>query len=51
MIARSGRPVARRSSVDETRRTFGRDRGRFVVPDDFDAPLEEDLLRDFEGRE
>ena len=24
--------------------------GEFVVPDDFDAPLPEEILRDFEGR-
>ena len=25
-------------------------KGEFVVPDDFDAPLPEDILRDFAGR-
>ncbi len=31
-------------------RPFGLAKGEFVVPDDFDAPLPEDILRDFEGR-
>ena len=30
-------------------RPFGLCAGEFVVPDDFDAPLPEDILRDFEG--
>jgi len=51
VITRSGLPVARLAPVYESRRSFGQDRGRFVVPDDFDAPLDEELLRDFEGRE
>ena len=51
VITRSGLPVARLSPIYDSRRSFGQDRGRFVVPDDFDSPLEEDLLRDFEGRE
>jgi len=29
-------------------RPFGLCAGEFVVPDDFDAPLPEDILRDFE---
>ena len=36
--------------MDEERPVFGTDEGRFVVPEDFDAPLVEDLLRAFEGR-
>lgn len=32
------------------RRPFGLCRGQFRVPRDFDAPLPEDILRDFEGR-
>jgi antitoxin (DNA-binding transcriptional repressor) of toxin-antitoxin stability system len=31
------------------RRELGRDRGLFEVPDDFDAPLPEEVLRAFEG--
>jgi len=50
VIARSGVPVARLVPIEpRPRRTFGVDRGRFEVPDEFDAPLPEDVLRDFEG--
>ena len=31
-------------------RPSGLAEGDFVVPDDFDAPLPEEILRDFEGR-
>ncbi len=50
VITRSGRPVAKLVTVNEERSVFGIDEGRFVVPDDFDAPLDEELLRAFEGR-
>ena len=49
IITRSGQPVARLVPISQGRRTFGHDRGRFVVPDDFDDPLDEELLRDCEG--
>ena len=35
--------------LEHGRRIFGIDRGRFVVPDDFDAPLPDDLLDEFEN--
>ena len=50
MITRSGKPVAKLVAIDEERPIFGIDKGRFVVPNDFDAPLGEDLLRTFEGQ-
>ena len=50
VITRSGRPVAKLVTLEEERPIFGIDKGRFVVPDDFDAPLDEELLRAFEGR-
>ena len=31
-------------------RPAGLARGQFIVPDDFNAPLPEDILRAFEGR-
>ena len=31
-------------------RPFGLAKGEFVVPDDFNDPLPEEILRDFEGR-
>ena len=52
VITRSGRPVVRLVPVEGAgeRPVYGVDEGRFVVPDDFDAPLDESLLRAFEGR-
>ena len=51
IITRSGQPVARLVPIDDTRPVFGVDEGRFVVPDDFDEPLDDELLRAFEGRD
>ena len=52
VIARAGRPVARLVAVttDTSPREPGSARGLFQVPDDFDAPLPDDLLDAFEGR-
>jgi prevent-host-death family protein len=52
LISRAGKPVARLVPHDERPRApvFGGDRGRLVVPEDFDAPLPEDVLASFEGR-
>ncbi len=51
IIARAGRPVARLVPLEPapTRRMLGRLSGRLSVPDDFDAPLPEDMLAAFEG--
>lgn len=51
VIARGGRPVARllRFEAAPVRRELGFDRGLFTIPDDFDAPLPDDILADFEG--
>ncbi len=50
VIAKAGRPVARLVAVDEPTgdRVMGRDRGLVWISDDFDAPLPEALLEDFE---
>ena len=49
-ITRGGEPVAKLVPVaPRRRRLLGQDRGAYTVPDEFDAPLPEDLLRDFEG--
>ena len=48
VITRRGREVAR--LVPSTRpdaHRFGLDRGRLVVPDDFDAPLPDDVIAAF----
>jgi antitoxin (DNA-binding transcriptional repressor) of toxin-antitoxin stability system len=51
VIADDQRPIAEvkpvATSVGEPR-PFGLCRGEFSVPDDFDAPLPEEVLRDFE---
>ena len=49
VIARSGRPVARLVPVKSRQpRVLGQDEGLFEVPEDFDAPLADDVLADFE---
>lgn len=51
VITRRGEEIASLVPVRRTsERRFGLDRGRFVVPDDFDDPLPDDLLDAFEGR-
>ena len=51
VIARDGTPVARLVAVRQpaAKRVPGRDRGLFSVPEDFDAPLPEDILSEFES--
>ncbi|HEV3309237.1 MAG TPA: type II toxin-antitoxin system Phd/YefM family antitoxin [Chloroflexota bacterium] len=50
-ITRRGEEVARLVPPPiKGERRFGTDRGRFIVPDDFDAPLPEDIVAAFEGR-
>jgi prevent-host-death family protein len=50
VITRSGRPVARLVPVERTgRRRLGMDRGRIVIAADFDAPLPDDVLAEFEA--
>ena len=50
VIARAGRPVARLVPAKGQRqpRTLGVLEGAFTVPDDFDAPLPEDVLAIFD---
>jgi antitoxin (DNA-binding transcriptional repressor) of toxin-antitoxin stability system len=53
VVVRGGRQVAELRPVPATQpgpRPFGLCAGAFTVPDDFDAPLPEEILRDFEGR-
>jgi prevent-host-death family protein len=53
VLARHGRPVAKIVRLGEhaaeryPNRGFGIDRGRFVVPDDFDDPLPPEIMRHF----
>jgi prevent-host-death family protein len=47
-ITSGGRPAARLVPVDsQSPRRFGTDRGRLVVPADFDDPLPDDVLDAF----
>ncbi|PYT70899.1 MAG: type II toxin-antitoxin system prevent-host-death family antitoxin [Acidobacteria bacterium] len=53
-IANRGVPVARLVPVRAgkgARRRLGMFRGKFAVPDDFDAPLPDEILDAFEGKE
>ena len=38
------------SPSETTLRPFGLCAGEFIVPDDFDAPLPDDILAEFEGK-
>lgn len=50
IIARAGHPIARISGIKQAHggRVLGRDAGLFEVPEDFNAPLPEDVLDEFE---
>ena len=49
---RAGKPIARLLPIARGRPEpiLGADRGKFTVPEDFDAPLPEDVVAAFEGR-
>jgi prevent-host-death family protein len=48
IIAKAGRPVARIVALQADKpRKLGLLKGQFTIPDDFDAPLPDDVLRDF----
>ena len=52
IIARAGRPVAKLTPITKApgRRRLGPLDGRFKIPDDFNAPLPESVIRAFGGR-
>jgi prevent-host-death family protein len=52
IIAKAGKPMARLTPLAGVRRPkkLGLLKGKFKVPDDFNAPLSEDVLAEFEGR-
>jgi len=52
VIAKAGKPVARLVSLAEGRpkRRLGGLAGKVRIPEDFDAPLPDDILDAFEGR-
>jgi antitoxin (DNA-binding transcriptional repressor) of toxin-antitoxin stability system len=52
IITKGGRPLAEirpLTTAEKPVRPFGLCAGQFVVPDDFDALLPEQILQDFEG--
>ena len=52
IIAKAGKPLVKVVPVDTPTapRRLGFMRGAFTVPDDFNAPLPEDILHAFEGK-
>jgi len=52
IIAKAGKPVARLVPIDATPppRRLGILDGKIHVPDDFDDPLPEEIIAEFEGR-
>jgi prevent-host-death family protein len=52
VIARAGKPVAKLVPIQvaQSRRQLGTMAEEFKVPDDFDDPLPDDIVADFEGR-
>lgn len=52
VILKAGKPIAEVKPIGsnpQTLRPFGLCAGQFIVPDDFDAPLPEDTLQEFEA--
>lgn len=53
IITKAGKPLAEIKPVKSRaskKRPFGLCEGEFTVPDDFDSPLPENLIEDFEGK-
>jgi hypothetical protein len=50
LVTPRNRPSTPSSNTEPGKVRFGVMREQFVVPDDFDAPLPDDVLRSFEGR-
>lgn len=52
IVSRNGKPLARITALEAPKRriTFGLLKGKLKVPADFDAPLPDQPLADFEGR-
>lgn len=53
VIMRAGKPLAEMKPIlppSTSLRPFGLCEGEFTVPEDFDAPLPDDIVRAFEGR-
>lgn len=53
VIVQADKPIAELKPITTTnkqQRPFGLCSGEFILPDDFDAPLPEEILNAFEGR-
>jgi prevent-host-death family protein len=52
VLTRNGKPKALLTPLERPlkQRRFGAGKGRWEIPDDFDAPLPDDLLDAFEGK-
>jgi antitoxin (DNA-binding transcriptional repressor) of toxin-antitoxin stability system len=50
VITRHGRPVARLAESVRPKRKLGTLKGKIWIPDDFDAPLPDNVLDLFEGK-
>jgi antitoxin (DNA-binding transcriptional repressor) of toxin-antitoxin stability system len=53
IIVKAGKPMAEIkpvASATKTLRPFGLCAGEFIVPDDFDDPLPNDIIEAFEGK-
>jgi prevent-host-death family protein len=52
IIARAGKPVVKLVPIaeDKPRRRLGTLAGKLTIPDDFDAPLPDEIIAEFEGR-
>ncbi|CAG9173479.1 hypothetical protein LMG23992_02465 [Cupriavidus laharis] len=52
IIAKAGKPAARLVPMERVKvaRRFGVLKGKIRVADDFDAPLPDDVIAEFEGR-
>lgn len=53
VIMKAGKPLAEIKPVSQDTsklRPFGLCEGDFTVPDDFDVPLPEDIIKEFEGQ-
>jgi len=52
IIAKAGKPMARLAPIAAPvrKKRLGLLKGKFKVPDDFNAPLEDETLAAFEGR-
>ena len=50
IIAKAGKPVARLVPLEKIKRKLGILNGKIQVPDDFNAPLPDEVLARFEGQ-